>query len=224
MKYLKHILKSLLLVVIISSCNTDFLDTKPLDKLSEVSVWGDPVLVETYINSLYYYMSSPYDIDNIASYVDEAHFTPDWGVSDFNKSLITSDDIPGWSVDWFGKNTLFKLWDNVYSNVRHANIFFAHIDEIPFEDDIVDGVVLKDRFIGEVHFLRAYYYSSLVSFYGGVPIITEPYVTSDDFNIARNSYEECINFIVEDLDNAISLLPITLVEMQAVLPKGQPWH
>jgi hypothetical protein len=47
----------------------------------------------------------------------------------------------------------------------------------------------------------------LVALYGGVPIITKPYVLTDEFMVPRNTYEECINFIVGQLDSAFMYLP-----------------
>jgi len=64
-----------------------------------------------------------------------------------------------------------------------------------------------DQMKGEVYFCRAYTYHYLAALYGGVPIITTPYGLSDDFEVARNTYEETINFIVSDLDAAAALLP-----------------
>ena len=60
--------------------------------------------------------------------------------------------------------------------------------------------------MGEAHFLRAYYYHQVLRFYGGAPIIDRPYGLDDDFSIARNTYEESVNFVVADLDMAMSLL------------------
>src|SRR5690606_41307335 len=61
---------------------------------------------------------------------------------------------------------------------------------------------------GEMHFLRAYNYFNLISTYGGVPIITDPYVLTDEFQKERNSFEESVNFIVDELDKAAELLPL----------------
>jgi len=51
MKKITYILGLLLLVV--TSCNQDFLDNKPLDEYSEVDVWSDPALIETFVNNFY---------------------------------------------------------------------------------------------------------------------------------------------------------------------------
>ncbi len=45
--------------------------------------------------------------------------------------------------------------------------------------------------------------------YGGVPIITKAYGLDDDFIVPRDSYENCINFIVDECDQAAAALPAT---------------
>ncbi len=201
MRNIKNIFRLLLLIVVMASCSEDFLDKKPLDEFSEVDVWSDPALITTFVNQMYREIGSSFDIDLQACYVDEAHFTPDWGVSNFNRSLITVDEIPGWETDWFGQATIQRLWGPMYKAIRASNIFFSKIDDVEFDD-----AELKNKLTGEAHFWRAYYYYYLTSLYGGVPIITEPYGLADEFTVARNTYEECINYIVADLDAAASLL------------------
>jgi len=58
-------------------------------------------------------------------------------------------------------------------------------------------------------FLRAYAYFNLVSFFGGVPLITSPFNLTDDFNLPRNTYDECMDFVVKEFDAAADLLPLT---------------
>jgi hypothetical protein len=62
--------------------------------------------------------------------------------------------------------------------------------------------------IGEAYFLRAYYYSDLVMCFGGVPIIDKAQSLEDDLLVSRNSFEQCVEFINGDLDEAISRLPL----------------
>jgi hypothetical protein len=73
---------------------------------------------------------------------------------------------------------------------------------------LTDGKTLKDRLTGEVHFLRAWYYFNLTNLYGGVPIITNVYQLTDSFAAARDTYADCIKFIADDCDKAVSLLPL----------------
>ena len=209
MKNFKHIFKVLLLVgLLLPSCSKDFLNTKPLGEFSEVDVWKDPALTQTFINDIYRKLGIPFDIDMIACYVDEAEFTPDWGVSDFNNCLLTPDQIPGWTTGWFGQNTVLMTWNNLYKSIRACNIFFQKINQVKFDNStLIDGKTLKDRMTGEVHFLRAYFYHELTSLYGGVPIISKACSLTDEFKVPRDTYADCIKFIVADCDTAASLLP-----------------
>jgi len=211
MKKLLYILSTTILIVIVSSCEKDFLDTKPLGAYSDADVWKDPALVATFVNNIYYNaLGWPFAIERLSDYSDETSFTPDWGVFDFNKSIMTSDGLMGWDWDWGWTDptahTLHYRWGPLYENVRACNLFFQQVDGVEYSDD-TPGQELKTSTIGEVYFLRAYTYHYLVALYGGVPIITSAYGLDQDYNIARDTYEECINYIVGQLDSAAMYLP-----------------
>ena len=204
---MKQILKIFIVFLIVgltNSCSKDYLELDPLSDYSDAAVWNDPALIETFVNNIYRNaLGWPYAIERLSDYSDESHFTPDWDVTNFNKSLMTSDGLMGWEVDWATPHTLHYRWGPLYSNVRACNIFFEKTAGVDFEDNQDD----VDRMIGEVHFLRAYTYHYLAALYGGVPIIADSYGLSDEFEVARNSYEEVINFIIADLDAAAGILP-----------------
>jgi hypothetical protein len=65
---------------------------------------------------------------------------------------------------------------------------------------------LKGRLQGEAYFLRAYYYQQLLRYYGSAPIITKVYNLNEDYSVPRNTYDECVKFIVSDLDSSALLL------------------
>ena len=204
----------LIVVLFITSCDVDFLDTKPLTEFSEVDVWNDPALVEAYINGIYRNLGRPFLYVMLGSYVDESYSKK--GVDNFNKSLITPDDLGGWFNDY--SDGAEKNWENLYKRIRSINIFFNKVDNIKFDEfTLTDGKTEKDRITGEVHFLRAYFYHFLTSLYGGVPLITEPFELNADFNIPRDSYADCIKFIVDECDLAADLLP----EVQSGDNKGR---
>lgn len=184
----------------------DFLDKKPLGEYSEVDVWSDLNLIETFVNGIYKNaMGWPFAIERLSDYSDESHFTPDWSVTNFNKSLMTQDDLQGWAVDWATPHTMSLRWDPLYLNVRRTNIFFNKIDEAVVNDE--SDQLYKDRLMGETYFLRGLTYQKLVCLFGGVPIITKAYTLTDDLTVPRNTYEECINYIVGQLDSAAIFLP-----------------
>ncbi len=207
MRKLLYILSTTFLIGIVTSCNKDFLDTKPLGSYSDADVWVDPNLVGAFINDCYYNaLGWPFAIERLSDYSDETSFTPDWGAFDFNKSLMTQDGLMGWSTDWGNTDptahTLHYRWAPLYKNVRALNLFFTKVGGVQFLSPAD-----KDRTIGEAYFLRGYTYHYLVALYGGVPLITKPYGLNQDYSIARNTYEECINYIVGQLDSAAMYLP-----------------
>jgi len=204
---MKKTLKILMLVSVISiffSCTKqdEFLDKKPLGDYSETAVWSDPALIQTFVNSMYRNaLGWPFSIERLSDYVDESHFTPDWDVLNFNKSLMTSDGLLGWQVDWATPHTLHFRWDPLYANARRTNIFFSKIDEVPGDEEVIDN--LK----GQAYFMRAWTYFYLTALYGGVPIITKAYTLSDDFEVARNTSEDCLSFIIGQIDSSAMYLP-----------------
>ena len=189
-------------VVSAASCKKDFLNIAPLDRYSDEQVWKDPALAQTFVNNIY--LGVPHGFSNImmSSMVDETSYNADFGSSNVTKSLLTPSDIGIFAPSfWTANRQRGVQWNTVYKFVRAANLFFEKIEGATFSD--ADKIRMK----GEVYFLRAYLYHNLVSMYGGVPIIKKTFGLNDDFFVSRNSFEECINFIVSDLDEAAKLLP-----------------
>jgi len=211
---MKKILNLLMIISIISilfSCkkSDEFLDKKPLGDYSETAVWTDPSLVETFVNSMYRNaLGFPFNIERLSDYSDESHFTCGWGVHDFNKSLMTSDGLLGWNTSWDNDHepaaqTYHYMWAPLYMNVRRANIFFSRINNVVSDPDAI-----VTRLKGEAYFMRAWTYFYLTNLYGGVPIITKAYTLTDEFAVPRNSYDDCIKYIVGQIDSAAMNLPV----------------
>lgn len=183
--------------LLFSSCNNDFLNTKPLDQLSESTVWTDPSLTEAFVTELYGGLGNGgFDEQMLASLTDEASFThPGRGITTITESRSNPADI-GWV-----NGTL--SWANMYLRIRACNIAISNLSKSPAGF----SASLLERLNGESKFMRAYYYQQLTRYYGGVPIIDKPFgLTDTSFLSARNTYEECVNFIVKDLDEAATLL------------------
>ncbi len=200
MDNLKQLIKisMLIIVVILSSCNEDFLETEPLTEISEVALWQDPNLVRTYINNIYAGIPEPFRRGRLTSnLVDEADYRGNTGSLNFNRGVITQDATPAWISMYYD-----LYWGDFYKRIRYCNVFLENKERINSDDD-----ALKDKMEGEIRFLRAYLYHKMISIWAGVPIITDVYELSDDFSAPRDTYEDCVNFIVSECDKAASLLP-----------------
>jgi hypothetical protein len=193
MKNLSIIYLIFVSVLILTSCS-DVLDTKNSTEYSSVDVWSDVSLAQTYVNQLY--RDVPWDYDMTSELCDECRMRSSENETDFNNMLMTADNATNWGG-----------WNDRYSNIRKCNIFLENIDNLPESPEVTDGKTDKERMKGEVTFLRAWFYHMLVSYYGGVPLVTKSYTLTDDFSIARSSYKDCIDFIAAECDTAAALLP-----------------
>ncbi len=181
------------------SCD-DNLDLQPLDQFADGAVWDDdPALIEAFVNYIYNGFGQTGVRVMMSTYVDETMLTFGWSADQVTNSLITPS-----SYSRFGnaadQSNCF-VWEVIYKYIRACNIFFEKI-----EDAKAVNAEQKEKLKGEVHFLRAYLYHNLLAAYGGFPIVDRAYTLNDDFFVPRNTFEECVNFIIDDLDNAAAKL------------------
>src|SRR4051812_24257399 len=184
-----------LILLFINSCSNDFLNTTPQDRVPSETTWGDPALAEAFVFNVYSFLEyGGFEEQALAVYTDEAMFThAGRNINTFTEATETPSNV-AWVSPTYG-------WDNMYNAIREANIALTNLPNATFSD-----TAFRNQLLGESYFLRAYYYQQLVRFYGGVPIIDKLYELNQDYTIPRNTYEECVNFMVGDLDKAAELL------------------
>ncbi|NNV56751.1 RagB/SusD family nutrient uptake outer membrane protein [Limnovirga soli] len=180
----------LMSVILISSCKQDFLNTKPLDSISSSAVWNDGPLATAFVTELYNGLGAGgFEEQMLASLSDEAVFTHTGrGINTINEGSLSPSNT-GWVSGTYE-------WSTMYSRIRGCNLAIESLASSTIDED------LKERLSGEAHFMRAYLYHQLVRYYGAVPIITKVYGLNEDYSATRNTYEECVNFIVADCDTA----------------------
>lgn len=204
MKKAYHILIVAVTLVSAASCKKDFLDNPPLNKYTDAAVWQDPALVRTFVNGIYSNIPFPFQTIMLANLVDEAQFNADWESGNVTNSQISPSYLSIFDAGFWVSHERYMTWNGSYKNIRACNLFMEKIGKVPF-----DNPKDKEQMIGEVQFLRAWFYHQLVSLYGGVPIITNAYSLNDDFSAQRNTYDECIKYIVGQCDSAASVLPLS---------------
>lgn len=183
--------------VFVTGCNDDFLNTKPLTEVPESDVWTDAGLAEAFVTDIYSGLGNGgFDEQMLASLTDESIFThPGRGINTITEARSNPADI-GWV-----NNTI--NWSNMYSRIRACNLAIKNLENPQFDN--TNGIV--ERLMGEALFMRAYYYHQLVRYYGSAPLIDRPYELGEaDYTIARDTFDECVEFIVADCDEAAALL------------------
>jgi len=193
MKHIKyHIWLMIVAGAMIAGCSKSFLNTQPLDKAAAASVWSDASLSESFVTDIYNAIR-----DGLLNQESMDCIT-DNCLYNFGRMDIMEANISPNNTGWV--NNTYE-WGEMYARIRSANIALENLEVATFDP------VIRDRLKGESHFMRAYCYNQLLRYYGGIPIIKSSYTLNNkDFSIPRNTYEECVNFIVGDLDTASLLL------------------
>ena len=183
-------------IVSIISCEEQVLDKDPIESFSEKDVWGDIDLVERFVASTYNglgdwrvggnYKSLPGLVsDMVLNNTGSGRSHP------YNRGNLDPDNLGPWRYTWRDK----------YQYIRKCNVFLENIDDVEASEE--HKIILK----GEVKYLRARMYFDLISLWGGVPLITEVFKLDDDFNRIRTPYEEIVDWIVSELDQAKGMVP-----------------
>ncbi|MCH5233907.1 MAG: RagB/SusD family nutrient uptake outer membrane protein [Muribaculaceae bacterium] len=207
MKFIKYIAAALFSFSLFS-CDSIFRD-EPFDKLAENQIWGDEQLLDEYTARWYRNMDNGFYIlvSTIIKNLGE-EFEPWYG-----------DQITVGRSDWYqagygdmlkGSQTLYNsrgklLWENYYSMIRSINTLMEHESELPAS--------IRTRLMGEAHFFRAWYYYKLLRQFGGALIIDHTYNPLENAEtFPRATYEEMVEFITNDAEQAASLLETDLPE------------
>jgi hypothetical protein len=96
------------------------------------------------------------------------------------------------------------IWGAAYEGINRANNVIASLPLLEGEFDADEYDALE----GEARFVRALNYFTLVKFFGGVPLITQPrWVVDQESNVPRSTAAEVWAQIESDLTAATGLLP-----------------
>ena len=200
--YIKLLLMAFTSTLLTTSCS-DFLDKKPLTEISDETLWHDPDLVESFVNSRYNQIGCSGAESMQSSIVDETELTWLRGCEVHNFARVSATDLGRMNGAWYGWDN--RSWGTKWRNISNCNIFFERVDGVPFANE-----EKKIRLKGQVRFIRAFEYWDLVARWGGMPIITKSFTINDRgeiLNQKRASSKECIDFLIKELDQAATELP-----------------
>jgi starch-binding outer membrane protein, SusD/RagB family len=194
----------------LTACSKDFLELKPQGMLFEENFYSNKEeiyegLIAAYdltaqkYTAAYTYHSS-YMMRNIAS-------------DDANCGGGNALDMLVWQeIDEFnakpGNESLLAHWYRSYFGIYRCNQIITRVNpsDITLHQVPSDSIILK-RYVAEAKFLRAYYNYELVTFFGGIPIVSTLLTVADPYP-ARASLQDSWSFIEKDLIDAIPNLPL----------------
>ena len=108
-------------------------------------------------------------------------------------------------------NTLTDIWQSAYEGINRANYLIQYKTTNPAGKSI--DFAGKEALYGEIYFLRAFFYFSLVKLWGDVPLFSDKRLALESSGkLSRSPKEEVYALIESDLKQAISVLPITNIQ------------
>ncbi len=96
-----------------------------------------------------------------------------------------------------GNDMTNAFWAFRYEGINRANTLIQALPNTAMPDN------LKQQYMGEALFLRAYYYYELASMYGNVPLLTEP----SGENVQPGDVKKLWGQMLQDLRDAANMMP-----------------
>ena len=195
----KYKLLFLACLTLFSSCD-DFLEREPLDFVSPDNYLENENQAEKLLNGVYECLMNHtanarlFPI-HIATMTDDAFDPQPW------------HDTTEWPRGQGNANSAMpKLkWEQNYKGIARANVFINSVASAGFSSKNLP------RYIGEAKFLRAWYYTDLITFFGDVPLVLEPGDLTNS-KPHRTPKELVVSQILKDLEEAIATLPVEYPE------------
>jgi hypothetical protein len=198
---------------LLGSC-VNYLEPYPQENYDSETLWEYQALVQGLIGWCYDNVSPTMNYnDNEGVYLDGA--TDD--------AVITSSThvLKRYAQNTMttGQDPFQTYWERNYRAIRNCNLFLK--DRRGYNTKYILSShwndLVRNRLQGEAFALRAWFEWDLLQKFGGkgtngqmlgFPIVTEVYAATDDVNLPRNTYDDCVQQIISDCDSAIKYLPI----------------
>ena len=207
---MKHLIKIIVVVVLTGMVGCNYLDVVPNDTATLDHAFSNRSVAEKFLRTCYSHLPDPTD-----PFYYPTYFT---SRDEFDSGLeVRSQNSVAGRISDGLQNTddpLQNYWSggqggkNLYVAIRDCNIFLENIhvpqDVLPVE---------RARWIAEVKFLKAYYHFFLMQLYGPIVLVKENLPLSaspEEVKVYREPVDECVDYIVELLDDAIPDLPPTI--------------
>lgn len=197
----------------LNSCS-DFLDKNPLSAVSTETFWRNENDAKNALAGVYQTLVTSHWIIGFGGLRTQIDGLSDDGYG--NASWPDLFNVPqSGDVTSTTGGVVRNYYTIPYKGIAVCNDFLKNVDRIEDFDES-----LKQQYIAEVKFIRAWHYSTLVQMYGGMIIIPED-ITLEESLLPRSTQAETVDYILNDLDFAIQNLDETSYAGRAVKGSAQ---
>lgn len=187
--------------VLTAACKkaSDFLDSQTTG-IGEKDVWTDSTRTMQFLNAVYTDVAFSYRKDR---WDNHGSLDPATDDAEYTYSGATQKAVILYAGTLSPVNFPFTdFWNTPYTNIRRVNLYLSKLPTTPLSP------AMQSRTTLEARFLRVWYYFHLVRAFGGVPLIGDKvFGINDIIDLPRSTYEECVEYMVSELDNVAAGIP-----------------
>jgi hypothetical protein len=188
----------------LAACSKDaFLNIPDKGSLTNLSTFSSQNNADLFVNDIYDNLPDGNNNDeNLDQYTDNDFCGANYmtGQATVRSNAINPTNVPN------GPSNMFN-WTTNYNVIRKCNVF---LQQAALNKSVYDATWYAQR-VGEIHFLRALFYTFLYTNYGGVPLISVPLdnqtMDSAALFYARSTADQTVAYIAADCDSAAAALP-----------------
>lgn len=200
-----------IVAALFSSCSKDFLEPDPLSLYvpettfsTEAGLQATLAIADKALRSNYFH----YNYANNSVPIGTEYIFSDMAKYGKTDASTTAADYANTITPTgsFGVGTndniyLGFFWDEGYNGIKYANTVLTYIDKVTGLTDEV-----KNKYIGQAYFHRAYRYLNLVYQFGDIPLVTK-ILEAPKQNYYSTKKEAIIEMITADMEKAVEWVP-----------------
>lgn len=189
----KIIFLSLFIVLLFGSSCKKFLENEPQDFLSPEQYFRNEAEVKSALAGIYVTLGSEFTYGRhmvIDGAMDDLGY---WNQAEVN--II--DRLASWNYT-AAQPQIMMMWQRLYEGIERANVLLENVHKAKMEEP------LRNKYIAETKFLRAYYHYLLTDLWGDVPVRLTSNQTVTDVNIPQTASKEVLQMVVAEMENVIN--------------------
>ncbi|HLZ87250.1 MAG TPA: RagB/SusD family nutrient uptake outer membrane protein, partial [Puia sp.] len=166
---IRSILLPLTAALMLCACSKNFLDKNPTDQLSTANFWKTQSDADQALTSIYSYLIQGYN------YTSSTNTGQGWGSGTPYWETLTDNAYSGafgtvatGDIESTTGTIQSDAYNTPYKAIQDCNVFLANIGHISLDPTTMN------RYLGEVRFIRGYYYFLLEQLYGDVVLSYRP--------------------------------------------------
>ena len=198
-------------ILMVTGCNDEFLERKPLDRVSNETFWNTENDLKVYNNHLYNMARNDVNVSIMMGHHEgfDSNWCGIWYLDEFSDNIAPREarhvdyqrlragkHLVPTSAQWYG----WRGWDFL----RAINIGLEHYGTAAVTDAV------RNKYIAEARLFRGWFYADKVSKFGDVMWVDKELTTeSEELFGPRTPRVDVMNKVLEDLNFACDNLPAT---------------